>query len=472
MLSKSIINKNENHFTPLRIAIQKYNIEEIKILFALEKTHRYLSDYDQAVINSIIFGKKNAFKELMNPTHSELCSCIQSLYAINPHIVHNGVCFGITQMRQQTLFSGTVEVFNRQLNNIKYNLWPIIEAAIAEVRNKGLSPATDLIGFCIAVRMQLHKKFPYEIWYNTYAFFDGVILYNTPDLIFPEYLNIKRISLRQNSYPAANILSHTYGACVHSNYVFSGNYTEPMLVKYFKCLDQALKSFNDQVGFVIYTENHVFIIDYNNGKWRYTNANNLKSSDQEYSHSKMVQLFLKDVAAPHIFTTQPLIKPASIDAFNKTIAILKQDIEWIKLHEKMTIKQYLQPNANKYTLFYIAAASGDLEIIKELLKKMKYAKSEINKPTHLGFTSLFIAAKHGNLEIVEELVKAIGNDKWEINKSINNSNRTPLYIAIKNGYLNIVKVLLNALINDAQGFNQPIKIDSNVLMEIALLNNY
>jgi hypothetical protein len=49
---------DENGFTPLRKAIQKQDKEAIKLLYSLEKNPKYLSDYDWAILDEVVFDNK------------------------------------------------------------------------------------------------------------------------------------------------------------------------------------------------------------------------------------------------------------------------------------------------------------------------------------------------------------------------------------------------------------------------------
>ena len=89
-----------------------------------------------------------------------------------------------------------------------------------------------------------------------------------------------------------------------------------------------------------------------------------------------------------------------------------------------------KPN-NKINSFseelYIAAQSGHVDIVKELLQDETI---NINATNHLGATALHIAAQNGHVDVVKEFLQ---NEKTNVN-GVDNLGKTPLYIAIENGH--------------------------------------
>lgn len=91
---------------------------------------------------------------------------------------------------------------------------------------------------------------------------------------------------------------------------------------------------------------------------------------------------------------------------------------------------------NKQTIPLIRAAEkGQLEVVKELLKM----GADINAQDVYGYTALMTAISYGYLEVARELL----NDRGVDVDAQDNDGYTPLILAAMSGYLEIVKELLD-----------------------------
>ena len=95
-----------------------------------------------------------------------------------------------------------------------------------------------------------------------------------------------------------------------------------------------------------------------------------------------------------------------------------------------------------YTALMIAAESGDLDIVRELVARLKTADA-INKPGSGGVTALMFAAQNGHLDIVRELVTRLQTAD-AINKP-GPGGATALMFAAQNGHLDVVRELATRL---------------------------
>jgi ankyrin repeat protein len=446
-----------NNFTPLRIAIQKQDKEAIKLLYSLEPNPKYLSSYDQAMLDEVILGHKGAIKKLSVPEHREFIFCIQAFYSMDPLLVDEGVCSAISHMRRQAVFAGETEVFRNRLKNIHYNLWPIIQKVMAEVEAEGFvrSKKENLSLFFRRVKAKLNNKFPYNIWYDLYAFFDGLVCVQTDLSGFPELLDpekeIMHSPVESLIYP---VKLDSKGMGLPSKHVFSGNYTETTLLTYFECLGDKLKNFTDPVSFEM-DAGHSFIIDYFKGKWVYTDSNHLEEGEKECDNKEITQLLLKYYPQPCVFATKPFITSDVEELFNQSMDALKKDPKWIGLHEKISKEQSMQKNSFGHELFYIAAGSGDVNMVKQCIN----VGAECTlRPKNLGveggaeYTPLSMAAGRNHLEVVKEVIKTV-NDEKLINHPIH-GGWTPLSSAITGGRLDVARELLQKL-NDEKIINYP-----------------
>ena len=162
---------------------------------------------------------------------------------------------------------------------------------------------------------------------------------------------------------------------------------------------------------------------------------------------------------------------ASIDALISAIVALPQTnlnrtdshyrtaLHWVaNKHDKKTLKTLLGAKRNTplvidaeeeggWTPLQIAAESGDVAIIRELLK----AGADINHTNLEGFTALMIAAANGQSAVVEELLEK----KADVNV-VNKEGKTALMEAIDAGSLESVQAILSrpevdVLIRDNHG---------------------
>lgn len=91
---------------------------------------------------------------------------------------------------------------------------------------------------------------------------------------------------------------------------------------------------------------------------------------------------------------------------------------------------------------HLAAFSGDLSIVKFLIKKIKEQNIEkkdgINHPSNDGFTPLHAASSNGHLEVVKLLISEGANFQ-----AVNKEGWTLLHAAAQNGCLSVVEYLID-----------------------------
>jgi ankyrin repeat protein len=98
---------------------------------------------------------------------------------------------------------------------------------------------------------------------------------------------------------------------------------------------------------------------------------------------------------------------------------------------------------NKLSALFLAARSGNYDIVELLLKKNPYIHEKeslslyIDQRTHEGMTPLYAASSDGHSDVVELLI----NHGANIN-AMEGHNRTPLFVACEKGHVNVVKLLL------------------------------
>lgn len=469
-------------YTPLRIAIQRQNSDAIKLLVELEPELKHLSDYDSAFLNFVRTSKKKPLKRLPLPSHLELVYCFQTLYSIDPHLTSNGMCFGLAQMRRRAFLCGERDVYLNRLKNIKSNLWPLVKKNLAEtlyeLNIEGPIPKNMLNLVFKKVRDKLpFTVLPYQIWYDWYAFFDGVILYSSSHQ-FPELFEPGSV-LTQNALTAeslaGSIKMEEQGFSSKPSYIFSGRYTSNTLLTYFKCLEEAITNIDKPVSFTFHTGAHVFTVDYYQGSWIYTDSNYLDESEQECNSDKIVQIISKYYSQPLIFATKMYITPDVEEAMDKAIASMKKKPAWMKLHKGISKEQTMEKNSSGLTLLYVAATHGDLDMVKTCLKsgavcqgerESKYSplhiaienghfhivqeflkvperKNSTSQKTYLNSTVVHLAAEHGHLDILRELIQY--PDIREMISQRNIYGHTPLYLAAKSGHVDVVKELIQLM---------------------------
>lgn len=293
-----------NQLTPLRIAIQRLNINDkeiVKTLYSYSTLKvQSLTDYDKAVIAEVVKGKTKSGwfgtlvrKDLPVPNHRELFHCFQVFYN-NSNATYAQISYGIAAMSRQAFFSEEMKVFRNRLANLKSNVVPIIEAAInkvkpkveaeiiADARNKGINPVYDFNRVFKEVRDNLKNKFPATVYTDLWTFWEEVTSYFDP----------KRIP-KESYLPSEQILS--------------GFFTTENLPVYFKYLKRALEKVK-KASFVIHTGNHEFTLYYKQGQWIYDDVDHLEDGRKQLNEEKIILLLCKYFSrgnSPLILSVKP-----------------------------------------------------------------------------------------------------------------------------------------------------------------------
>jgi 26S proteasome non-ATPase regulatory subunit 10 len=114
----------------------------------------------------------------------------------------------------------------------------------------------------------------------------------------------------------------------------------------------------------------------------------------------------------------------------------------------LTVRGLLEQNAglaNKKdedgrTPLFWALSSGNTEVASEILKKGKDLRSfDIDETDEAGWTVLHIAASTGNLQAIKELIMPL---EPAVNAQTN-SGSTPLHFAVSKGHVEVIKYLLD-----------------------------
>jgi ankyrin repeat protein len=110
---------------------------------------------------------------------------------------------------------------------------------------------------------------------------------------------------------------------------------------------------------------------------------------------------------------------------------------WGIVNEFLNHDQQIRPKVIKHlkNQLYEAAESGDLEVVKIILK---YG-IRVNTTNNNGNTPLHVAAMFGHKEVTSLLLKCGAN----VNTA-DNDGKTPLILAAENGRVEIVRELLSA----------------------------
>ena len=419
-------------FTPLRLAIQKKDIAAIKLLHAAASEHKYLSTYDDLVLAEVIHDvdSTQGFLALGVPNNKRIRYCIQVLYGI----AYEGVCFGIVHMARRAVLAGEREIFWRRLTNIYANMWPVIEQTIYEVLL--INPNHDELSLLKCVSGKLKNQFPYCIWYDVYAFFDGVALYQNPGA-FPACVK----SRSMYAFPAEGLLRADHDANVAAAYYFAGYYTIDRLSIYFNCLTRALQDVNVPVTLVIYTGAHAFMLDHDHGSWVFTDSNFLEHASKKYDCNTITGALLWCYSSPLIFVTRFFVAARSIVRLNQALANLQRDSQWCALSINLTKEQYLQVDVRGFNLLRLAVTEGDINMVERCFKAgIKLESHELDKPS-----LFYIAARNDDLAMVQLLLATAGFNKKLITQPDRLYGDSALHAAVFAGSTRIVKILVKAL---------------------------
>ncbi len=399
------------------------------------------------------------------PTHDELIDCMKVLYP-QKMVSTLGMCFGIAHMRRQAFLAKDSATFRERLKFIRLTLWPIVSKVMSEVTDEGVNREQNAKAFFTAVKAKLQDQFSYNQWYDLYAFFDGVILYQDPNLLDDlfgtnEFKTQNTLAAEPLLRPVAFDTNQTVVSRKPPD--FSGAYTKETFAKAFNYLHNALKHLDIPVSFQISIGGHAFIIDYSQGEWLYTDANHLQEEEDAYSADKLAEVILGYYGEPFIMFAKPHLAP-NVDpnvqtAFQEAITQLKQDPQWLELHE-ITHDTVLKKNDKQFDLLYVATEQNNIETVKQCIA----AGAEPNQEYPNKATPFYLAVANGYDEIAQFLMPLVKQVEASagINKMLKDGI-TPLYLAAQRGLTSLVEMLLE----NGADFKIPITGDIALLMDIA-----
>ena len=398
--------EDEFGLTPLQRAIQLQNHKAIKFFSSL--TER-LNDYEYAYLIMDCDNNAELIKELAIANHRELIHCIQALY---PNIDDEGECFGIGFMAQQAFTLGQLDIFYQRLANIKYNVWPIVEDAINEVTaNYGLIPGSS--EFSKELSQIVQPQFPYAIWQDLYAFFDGVILSQHPELYYELFQQKKVVQEDLAAEPIIRPVFYDNKILNSSSYELNhdtlGIYNREQLNLYFNYLQQILP-LTKPLTFAISIGEHGFNIGYSAGRFTFLDANFLIQGKKSVTSYELVEILLTCYPEPLSFFAQIMISLETpkdeLKQFERELTNLKQAPHWIALHY-VTEEQILKKNVTGYSLLHFAAQFGKDELLKNYIRQLANKQEALDCLAMDDITPLYMAAEKGDANIVKILLNSL-----------------------------------------------------------------
>ncbi len=434
---------DEYGFSPLRNAIQKHHVNTVRLLAAFDQG---ISQYDRAYI-LMEHGYFGAMERLSLPSHEEIISCVQALYPAFAQSTRSGVCFGLAHMYRQAFFNQGFSFFLNRLRNIKTHLVPVVTWAI-EQENSNLTTINEI----------LTRDFPLRYWFDLYAFFDGVLLYQLP-LVNP----LQSISKNQDSLGGEPLVRPVVNdAASYACEPFIGAYEIVELFDYFALLQQALVFYPLPITFELNLGTHALMISYYQEGWCFFDANKMDLGLYMVPYSQLAQLisnvYTNNKCNWLIFKTTPFIAPhASIierDLFKQIMQQLKTNIRWQEVHT-ITLQKSRARNIFACSLAYLGAQAGDMALVKKVVQSAKAFPEILGWSNCNLCTPLQIASQNGYVNIVYLLLNTLKKFSALINQP-DNRGVTPLYIASLNGCVEIVALLLSFLQQPA-AIHQPCK---------------
>lgn len=127
----------------------------------------------------------------------------------------------------------------------------------------------------------------------------------------------------------------------------------------------------------------------------------------------------------------------------------------------------LEPNQQGFSPLHIASGSGELEVVRELVRVWKRDVCLLKDKD--GLIPLHCAAQRGRIEVIKELVSSFPDSLMEVTASL----ETPLHVAVKNNQVEATKLLLEEIKNHkmahAQGILNQENREGNTVLHLATL---
>ncbi|CAA7050622.1 unnamed protein product [Microthlaspi erraticum] len=128
----------------------------------------------------------------------------------------------------------------------------------------------------------------------------------------------------------------------------------------------------------------------------------------------------------------------------------------------------LEENQRGFSPLHIASASGELEVVRELLKVWNHDVICLLKDRE-DFIPLHYAAQRGRMDVMKELVSSFPDSLMEVTASL----ETPLHVAVKNNQVEATRLLLEEIktrkMAHAQGILNQENREGNTVLHLATL---
>lgn len=288
---------------------------------------------------------------------------------------------------------------------------------------------------------KLDKK--HQIILSIPNFLQGIELYHQPQF-YPDIFTSDAIIIQENfSNVMSLIASQSIEKLGNAHVIksFCGVYDSSTLIKTLKSLSNMITSSHPKltqpIALLLNNSHHAVTISYdpNLNLWYYIEANYLKKL-YVYNYTALAAYLTYSFTNNDVFILRTTVfaTKSDIKQIIKCINLWSNDKEF-QLQHKPTEEKDKLVDSNNCSLLYIAAASGDIDIVKKILI-FKNINIDINLKD--GRTPLGIAIQHGHTHIVKALIDA------KVNLSITCKGHSLLSIAADRGNLEMVKMLINA----------------------------
>lgn len=413
---------------------------------------------------------------LFTSTHDLL---IKHLKLLNYAVDETGICYGISFMGMQAIFSGELDVFNSRIDTLAYldNLEEDLNRVTTTrlIRNKKIRIALqEELEAKLSIKKRqsiifenLLNEWQRKAYFtelnrrienadrrltqrdrdilSTPAFFDGIALHCHPEnypQIFEEkdhfksqdgVLTLPRVLPKKYTHMALEVEKiDSFDTC--------GAYDQDEVESYFQILRQRIceqqhPALTEPVTFVLSSSNHTICVGFDPKKkaWILIDANQLPaktiSTNREMAEKVMRAFTGNDTA---IFSTELFVKKSENEKILNYCEICKNDPRWKRLHE-VTTKKAVIKDSDGHTLLQRAAATNQVLLVAKLLEQ----KINVDEKAKSGLTALYIAAQQ-NHPLVVDLLR---QKKIAINRQIH-TGATALYIAALKGHTDVVDSLL------------------------------